>query len=89
MLVDVDLKEGHPMDRRNVETIGVRRTGWAALDRDPQQDKAEFVCPYCGARDKFPSAASKRWVFVRNRQPRSVVVQFAESASIIRFHSAG
>jgi predicted RNA-binding Zn-ribbon protein involved in translation (DUF1610 family) len=40
------------MDGRNVETIGVRRTGWAALDRDPQQDKVEFVCPYCGARDQ-------------------------------------
>ena len=52
MHVDVDLKEGLPMDRRNVETIGVRRTGWAALDRDPQQDKVEFVCPYCGARDQ-------------------------------------
>lgn len=40
------------MDGRNVETIGVRRTGWAALDRDPQQDKVEFVCPYCGAQDQ-------------------------------------
>src|SRR5580658_3128842 len=40
------------MEGRNVETIGVRRTGWAALDRDPQQDKVEFVCPYCGARDE-------------------------------------
>jgi len=25
------------MDRHNLETVGVRRTGWAALDRDPQQ----------------------------------------------------
>src|SRR5205085_4986034 len=41
-----------PMDRRNAETIGVRRTGWAALDRDPQQDKVEFLCPHCGARDQ-------------------------------------
>jgi predicted RNA-binding Zn-ribbon protein involved in translation (DUF1610 family) len=40
------------MEGRNVETIGVRRTGWAALDRDPQQDKVEFVCPYCGERDE-------------------------------------
>jgi hypothetical protein len=40
------------MDRRNVEVIGVRRTGWAALDRDPQQDTVEFTCPHCGARDK-------------------------------------
>src|SRR2546429_3085999 len=40
------------MDRRNVVTVGVRRTGWAALDRDPQQDTVEFICPHCGARDK-------------------------------------
>ncbi len=40
------------MVRRNLETVGVRRTGWAALDRDPQQDTVEFVCPHCGARDK-------------------------------------
>jgi len=40
------------MDRRNPETVGVRRTGWAALDRDPQQDTVEFICPHCGARDK-------------------------------------
>lgn len=40
------------MERRNAETIGVRRTGWAALDRDPQQDKIEFTCPHCGARDQ-------------------------------------
>ena len=40
------------MDRRNAETIGVRRTGWAAMDRDPQQDKVEFICPHCGTRDQ-------------------------------------
>ena len=40
------------MDRHNPETVGVRRTGWAALDRDPQQDTVEFICPHCGARDK-------------------------------------
>ena len=39
------------MDRRNLEAVGVRRTGWAALDRDPQEDLVEFVCPHCGARD--------------------------------------
>jgi hypothetical protein len=37
------------MDRRNLETVGVRRTGWAALDRDPQQDTVEYTCPHCGA----------------------------------------
>jgi len=46
--VDVDPKEGNAMDRRN-ETVGVRRTGWAALDRDPQQDTVEYTCPHCGA----------------------------------------
>jgi hypothetical protein len=30
------------------ETVGVRYTGWAALDRDPQEDRVEFVCPHCG-----------------------------------------
>jgi hypothetical protein len=30
------------------ETLGVRYTGWAALDRDPQEDAVEFVCPHCG-----------------------------------------
>ena len=38
------------MERRNVVTVGVRRTGWAALDRDPQLDKVEFICPHCGER---------------------------------------
>ncbi len=38
------------MNRRNTETVGVRRTGWAALDLDPQEDKIEFVCPHCGER---------------------------------------
>jgi predicted RNA-binding Zn-ribbon protein involved in translation (DUF1610 family) len=30
------------------ETVGVRYTGWAALDRDPQEDTVEFACPHCG-----------------------------------------
>ncbi len=38
------------MNRRTIETVGVRYTGWAALDRDPQEDVVEFVCPHCGAR---------------------------------------
>ena len=38
------------MDGRNIETVGVRRTGWAALDRDPQEDRVEYVCPHCGKR---------------------------------------
>jgi hypothetical protein len=40
------------MERHYPETLGVRRTGWAALDRDPQQDTVEFVCPHCGAHDQ-------------------------------------
>jgi hypothetical protein len=47
--VDVDLRRLTPMDRRYVEVVGVRRTGWAALDRDPQEDKVDYVCPHCGA----------------------------------------
>ncbi len=38
------------MNRRTIETVGVRCTGWAALDRDPQEDVVEFVCPHCGER---------------------------------------
>ena len=38
------------MNRQYSETVGVRYTGWAALDRDPQQDLVEFVCPHCGQR---------------------------------------
>ena len=41
------------MNRRTtVETIGVRYTGWAALDHDPQDDTVEFVCPHCGAQGR-------------------------------------
>src|ERR1700676_1653550 len=40
------------MDRRILEVVGVRRTGWAALDRDPQEDKGEFLWPPCGAGDQ-------------------------------------
>ncbi len=38
------------MERRYPEVVGVRRTGWAALDRDPQEDTVEYVCPHCGKR---------------------------------------
>ena len=37
------------MNRHSIETVGMRYTGWAALDRDPQQDAVEYVCPHCGA----------------------------------------
>lgn len=35
--------------KRTIEVIGVRYTGWAALDRDPQEDRVEYKCPHCGA----------------------------------------
>jgi len=38
------------MLRQYRETIGIRNTGWAALDRDPQEDLVEYVCPHCGQR---------------------------------------
>jgi len=36
------------MNRKNAEAVGMRYTGWAALDRDPQEDRVDFVCPKCG-----------------------------------------
>ena len=36
------------MNRDSIETLGVRYTGWAALDRDPLEDRVEFTCPHCG-----------------------------------------
>jgi len=36
------------MSRPLLETVGVRYTGWAALNRDPLEDRVEFVCPNCG-----------------------------------------
>jgi predicted RNA-binding Zn-ribbon protein involved in translation (DUF1610 family) len=43
------LEGSSSMAHQTSNVVGVRRTGWAALDRDPQQDKVEFVCPHCGA----------------------------------------
>lgn len=43
------------MSRHSEETVGVRYTGWAALDRDPQEDTVEFVCPRCGHRGAKPA----------------------------------
>ena len=42
------MKLGALMNRRHIETVGIRYTGWAALDRDPQDDRVEFTCPSCG-----------------------------------------
>lgn len=36
------------MNRPSLETIGVRYTGWAALNRNPLEDRVEFTCPNCG-----------------------------------------
>jgi hypothetical protein len=38
------------MGRSSVETVGVRYTGWAALNRDPLEDLVEYTCPHCGSR---------------------------------------
>jgi hypothetical protein len=43
------------MRHDNEETVGVRYTGWAALNRDPQEDVVEFVCPHCGRRGNKPA----------------------------------
>jgi hypothetical protein len=36
------------MRRSSLETVGVRYTGWAALNRDPLEDVVEYTCPHCG-----------------------------------------
>jgi hypothetical protein len=38
------------MSKLSAETVGVRYTGWAALNRDPLDDRVEYTCPHCGAR---------------------------------------
>jgi hypothetical protein len=38
------------MSRTSSETVGVRYTGWAALNRDPLDDRVEYTCPHCGTR---------------------------------------
>ena len=38
------------MDRRNVETVGIRRTGWAAWTAIRSRDTVEYICPHCGAK---------------------------------------
>jgi len=44
------------MNRNSSEDIvGVRYTGWAALNRDPQEDLVEFVCPHCSAKGVKPA----------------------------------
>lgn len=43
------------MAQHSLETVGVRYTGWAALDRDPQDDRVEYTCPHCGAAGSKPA----------------------------------
>lgn len=38
------------MSRSSIETVGVRYTAWAALNRDPLEDLVEYTCPHCGTR---------------------------------------
>jgi hypothetical protein len=38
------------MSRSSTETVGIRYTGWAALNRDPMEDPVEYTCPHCGAK---------------------------------------
>jgi hypothetical protein len=47
------------MAQRSVETVGVRYTGWAALDRDPQDDRVEYHCPHCGAAGWKPARRAR------------------------------
>ena len=41
------------------DIVGVRYTGWAALDRDPQEDVVEFVCPNCGQKGVKPARRAR------------------------------
>ncbi len=38
------------MHRTSLETVGIRYTGWAALNRDPLEDTVEYTCPHCGTK---------------------------------------
>jgi hypothetical protein len=43
----------------STETLGVRYTGWAALDRDPQDDRVEYTCPLCGTQGFKPARRAR------------------------------
>jgi hypothetical protein len=47
------------MTHHSMATVGVRYTGWAALDRDPQDDRIEFECPRCGTAGSKPARRSR------------------------------
>jgi hypothetical protein len=43
------------MSRTSLETVGVRYTAWAALNRDPLEDQVEYTCPHCGTHGAKPA----------------------------------
>jgi hypothetical protein len=43
------------MKGSSAETVGVRLTGWAALNRDPLDDRVEYTCPHCGTHGTKPA----------------------------------
>src|ERR1700683_571062 len=43
------------MSRTSSETVGIRYTGWAALNRDPLGARVEFTCPHCGTQGTKPA----------------------------------
>ena len=47
------------MSLHSKEAVGVRYTGWAALGRDPQDDKLEYNCPYCGMPGTKPARRTR------------------------------
>jgi hypothetical protein len=47
------------MSKLSAETVGVRYTGWAALNRDPLDDRVEYTCPHCGASGAKPARRAR------------------------------
>jgi len=47
------------MSRTSLETVGVRYTAWAALNRDPLDDRVEYTCPHCGTRGAKPARRAR------------------------------
>jgi predicted RNA-binding Zn-ribbon protein involved in translation (DUF1610 family) len=47
------------MAQRSLETVGVRYTAWAAINRDPQDDRVEYICPHCGTAGSKPARRAR------------------------------
>ena len=47
------------MKGSSLETVGVRYTGWAALNRDPLEDLVEYTCPRCRTRGAKPARRAR------------------------------